>query len=648
MNKKTALFAILIISSLTVVSFYNATTINAAQEPFANLVFKTYGGGRWADVALYIAQYLRDIGVDIEIKMLEWSIFIGELVASHDYDLGIVGIQGGGASPDSRSIFTEAGSLNLFGLTRDLPYGNLSETMQTEGISITDLEVRQQHYYDWQVLMMDKVLPFLPLYSYRTYIATWATVEGYDIRWGVYDSLPYMSITGAHEGQEDITEWNEADLMWVEFNPLLSDDGPSSNIWTLSSEPVIQFSPDLAPVKTGLVYDWDQIDDFHYKFYMRDGVFWNPSYNVTERTSSSTALADVPTGDLMVGLQGEYSDGTNQQVTAKDAVFTYAAWNNGNVSEDLTYHDWISNCYVDPADDLAFHIEIDANPATPEKELYVDFWTQVPYNILPEFYLNSTTWDTYKTYTAGGYPNWGLHSDMITTPEWRGYSESIFGCGKFMLDYYVKHSVTVLQKSPYWFGVGAIDGTEGMDFPIETWNVRVIPDQTAELAEFKAGKLDIFNFGGAFDSERKQMQADPRFTVQTRIGSFYDFVFFNLNRPFVGGADNFVWLTEPGKEEYTKGVAVRKAMCYAIDREEINQVVGAGEWFVAHTTIQPFTAYYYFDDIEPKYSRDLGLAHEWLTAAGYVVVFETPLPILAILAAIGAVSIIELYRRRKK
>jgi len=647
MKKKTAFFAILIISSLTVVSFYNATTINAAQEPFANLVFKTYGGGRWADVALYVAQYLRDIGIDIEIKMLEWSIFIGELVATHDYDLGIVGISGAGDSPDSRSIFTETGSLNLFGLTKEIPYGNLSETMQTDGISITDLEVRQQHYYDWQVLMMDKIVPFLPLYAYRTYISTWSTAVGYDIRWGIYDSLPYMTFTGTHEGQDDITEFNEADLMWVELNTLITDDGPSANIWGLSSEPIIQYN-DFAPLKTGFVYDWDQIDDYHYKFYCRDGVYWNPSYNVTERTSSSVPLADVPTGELMVGLKGEYSDGTNQQVTAKDAVFTYAAWANGNTSEDLTYHDWISNCYVDPADDMAFHIEIDANPATPEKEMFVDFWTRLPWNILPEFYLNSTTWDTYKTYTAGGYPNWGLHSDMILTTAWKTFSESCFGNGKFMLDYYVKHSVTVLQKSPYWFGVGAIDGTEGMEIPLETWNVRVIPDRTAELAEFKAGKLDVFSFGGSFDSERKQMQADSRFIVQTTIGAYYDFIFFNLNRPFIGGADNFVWLTEVGKEEYTKGVAVRKAICYAVDREEINQVVGAGEWFVCHSTLRPYTAYYYYDDIEPKYSRDLALAQEWLSAAGYEITLPTPTPFLAIIAAIGAASAIALYRRKRK
>ncbi len=646
MNKKTAFFAILIISSLTVMSFYSATTVNAAQEPFANLVFKTYGGGRWSDVSLYVAQYLRDIGIEIEIKMLEWSIFIGELVVSHDYDLGIVGIGGGGASPDMRDVYTTTGSLNLYGLDTVIPYGNLSETMQTEGISITDLDERQAHYYEWQELMMDKIVPMLPLYSYRSYAGVWANTVDYDIRWGITDSMPYMSYSGLHEGQDSLDEWNEADLMWRELNPLLTDDGPSATIWARCSESIVQWSPDLAPLRTGLVEDWEQIDDFHYKFTMRDDVWWNPSYNVTERDASSVLLADIPTGELMVGLKGEYSDGENQQVTAKDAVFTYSAWSNANVSESVTYHDWINDIYVDETDPLSFHIHIDANPATVEKEMYVDFWARLPWNILPEFFLNST--DPTVTYTAGGVKNWGIYADMINTPAWQTFSVSVFGNGKFMMDYYIPHSVTVLTRSPFWFGVGALDGQTGMTPFVETINMRVIPDNTAELAEFKAGKLDWFGGFSQFPAERKQMQADPRFTVTTTIGGYIDFIFFNLKRPFIGGADNFVWLTEAGKTEYTKGVAVRKAICYAIDREEINQVIGDGEWLISHSVLYPFTAFYYYDDIAPKYSRDLELSQEWLAAAGYEITIETPLPILAIVAAIGAASAIALYRRKRK
>jgi len=130
MNRKTAFFALFILSSLLIMSAYNASNISAEQQPIANLVFKTNGGGVRPDYGLYIAQYLRDIGIQVEVKVEEWSVFVGELILTHDFDIGVVGLSGGGASPDMRDVYTEGGSLNLFGLTKDMPYGNDSENMQ--------------------------------------------------------------------------------------------------------------------------------------------------------------------------------------------------------------------------------------------------------------------------------------------------------------------------------------------------------------------------------------------------------------------------------------------------------------------------------------------------------------------------------------
>ncbi|MHA1223897.1 MAG: ABC transporter substrate-binding protein [Candidatus Heimdallarchaeaceae archaeon] len=370
---------------------------------------------------------------------------------------------------------------------------------------------------------------------------------------------------------------------------------------------------------------------------MRDNVYWNPSYNTTGRDASSDPLDTIPTSELMVGLKnGEYSDGTNQQVTAKDAVFTYIAWANDVVSESTSYHDWISDIYVDETDPLAFHILIDGDPSTPEREQYVDFWARLPWEIMPEFFLNST--NPTVTYTAGGVKTWGLYSDIVNTPQWIAFSTSAFGCGKYMLDYYIKNSVTVMRRSPHWFGVGAIDGTTGMQPFVDTINIRVIPDASAELAEFKAGKLDWAGLT-LFPAERKQMQADPRFDVQTFITASFSFMFYNMRRPFIGGSDNFVFLDEPGKTEYTKGCAVRKAMNYAIDRDEMNQVLHDGEYLIANSVLYPFTAFYYYNDII-KYNYDLDAAIEWLTAAGY------EMPILGIVAILGAAAIVALRRRK--
>ena len=633
----------MILSSLAVMSVYNANNTYAGVQPIANLVCKTNGGGVRPDYCLYIAQYLREIGIEIEVRVEEWTVFVGTLMLTRDFDIGVVGLSGGGASPDMVDIYGEDGSLNVFGMNTEMPYGNESENMMIEGVTITDLEQRQQHYYDWQTLVMDKIVPILPLFAPRSYVVTWSNTKGYDSRWGIVDSLPYIEYDGLHEGQESLTEFSIADANWRDLNPLQTDDTSSSFIFALMAESIVGWSPDLAPLKTSLVEDWEQIDEYHFKFNMRDNVYWNPSYNITGRDVSSDPL-DPATTPLMEGLKaGETSDGTNQQVTGKDAVFTYLAWANSIVSESPTYHNWISNAYVDPIDPLSFHIEIDGNPATPELEQYVDFWARLPWEILPEFFLNSSS--TEVTYTSGDAECTGIYDGILDTAPWVYYSTSAFGCGKYMLDYYIRSSVTVLQASPYWMGIGAIDGT-AQDLDIETFNVRVIPDISADLAEFKAGKLDWTSLT-AFSSERKQMQADPRFDVQSFVGASMTFMFINMRRPFIGGVDNFVYLTEIGKEEYTVGTAVRKAMCYAVDRDEINQVIHDGEYLLSHSVIYPYTAYYYYNDII-KYNRDLGAAVEWLAAAGYFPeVTDIPLPFFGILAAIGAAAFVALYRKKK-
>ncbi len=654
MKKKAVYLTLFILANLLITSGFNSTVTVKGSEPIANLVFKTNGGGVRPDYGLFIAQYLRDIGIEVDVKIEEWSVFVGTLILTHDYDIGMVSLSGGGASPDMRDSYTTDGSLNCYQLDREIPYGNESENMQDIGVTITDLAERQQWYYDWQELMMDKIVPILPLYAPRSYVGIWANTEGYDGRWGIVDSLPYMSYDGYHDGQVSLNEFNLADANWRELNPLFSDDTSSSFIWSLMSEPVVQFSPDLAPLKTGLVEDWEQVDEFHWKFYMRDDIYWNPSYNVTLRDASSDPLSSIPTGDLMVGLKnGEYSDGTNQQVTAKDAVFTYLVWSNAMISESTTYHDWISACYVDPVDPLAFHIEIDGNPDTPGVEHYVDFWARLPWDVLPEFFLNST--NPTISYTDGHAQCTGLYPEMLSTPQWVAFSTSAFGCGKYMLDYAIDNSVTVLKSSPYWFGIGAFDGT-AQDLDLDTINIRVIPDTSAELAEFKAGKLDWTGLT-EFPAERKQMQADPRFEVQTFVSASMGYMFYNLKRPFVGGADNFIYLDAPGKEEYTKGVAVRKAMNYAIDRDEMNQVLHDGEYLICQSVLYPFTAYYYYNDII-KYNYDLYASFEWLDAAGYPTgelpptttggtTEDTPFPVFALIAAIGAAASIAFYRRRK-
>ncbi len=643
MKKKSAIFAIFILSSLVVMSAYNANTLQA-QGPIANIVLKTNGGGVRPDMALYIAQYLRDIGIEVEVKVEEWVVFLGTLFLTHNYDIGIVGLTGGGAYPGGRDVWMTDGSLNVFGLGPDIPYQNESEEMQDTQVTMVDPDERQAYLYEWQQLVMDKIIPILPLYSARVYNVLWANTLGYDERWGLRDSLPYMSYDGYHSGQEDLTEFSFADANWKDLNPLFSDDSSSSTLAGYLLESILQLNPDFAPLKTGLVYDWEQIDETHFQFWMMDDVYWNPSYNSTDRDANSVPLGDIPVGEYMVGLRdGLPSTGTSHQVTAKDAVFTYLTWSNAEISESTSYQEWISDCYVDPVDELSFHIHIDGDPDTPEIESYADMWANLPWEVLPEFFLNST--DPTVTYTEGGVECTGLYADMINTPQWVAFSTSAFGCGPYSLDYSIKNSVSVLRRWDGWHGKGAITGETGLTPFVDSINIRVIPDISAELAEFKAGKLDIAGVT-SFASERKIMQADPQYIVNSFIASSMRFMFFNLRRPFIGGVDNNIFLDEAGKEEYTVGAAVRKAINYAVDRDEMNTVIHDGESWVAHSVIYPSQAFYYYNDII-KYNYDPDASFEWLEAAGYDIPERTPFPVFAIFAAIGAAAFLAYYRKRK-
>ena len=586
-----------------------------------NMIIKTNGGGVRPDICLYVAQYLRDIGIDVQVKVEEWTQFLGTLCITTDFDMGFLSFEGEKGSPDLRNIYSVNGGQNFFGLDYDIPYVNQSEEMLDQGVVTLDLEERQQLYYEWQNLIMDKIIPIFPFFSARNYIATWANTENYHERWGLSNSLPYMNYVGFHTGQVDLTEFNLADNNWKSLNPLISIDSTSSLVQSLLMEPIVQMNPDFAPIKTGLVYDWEIIDENHYKFYMLDEVFWNPSYDSWSRDSNSVPLPSIPDGELLTGLKtGEYSNGTNQQVKAKDAVFTYLASANSAVSESTVNYEWISDIYVDPLDDLSFHVHMDGDPDTPDIETFADMWTRLPINCLPEFFLNSS--NPTVTFTAGGVECTGLYPAIVDTPQWIAYYASAFGCGKYSLDYAIKNSVTVLKRSPCWFGIGALDGATGLTPFVETVNIRVIPDLTAALSEFKAGKLDFVDLTNNYPTDRKVMQADSKYTVLSFMGNSISCIAFNLRRPHIGGVSNEQFLIAEGKEEYTKAIALRKAICYAIDRNEINDVLYDGERMICNSPMSPSAAYYYYNDIL-KYDHDLTKAKEWFDAA-------FPIPIIDI------------------
>ncbi|MCG3222502.1 MAG: hypothetical protein H7641_14065, partial [Candidatus Heimdallarchaeota archaeon] len=647
----------LLLGSLLIISITCADTIilaDACDDKIGSLIMRYHLGGASAPTyAHYIQQYLEEIGIEVTLINEDWEAYMYTLIFNPAYDITYVALTNGGATPEARSVYTENGSLNIFRFSKDIPYYNESEQMQNQAETILNLDERQQLYYDWQQLMMDKIVPILPLYTPNFYSVIWSNIKGYDMRWGFDASCPYMYFEGLHEGQESVEEFNIRDAMWSELNPILLSDTSSQWIYSLAADSLLEWSPDQIPLKTGVINDWEQISDNHYKFYMRDNIFWNPSFNVTGRNASSLPLVTesspgiwevTDSNILMQGLKaGEESNGINQQITAKDAVFTYLTLGNLNISKNHDTIDFISDIYVDPVNDLAFHIEVDGDPDTSEIEPYIDFFVGMNFNTLPEFFLNSS--NPSLTYSSGGVETRGLYDEIVNSTQWQVFSKSCFGHGKYLLDYYEENVITVHTRSPFWFGIGAIDGVTGKTPFVESVNTHVIPDDHSSLADFKDGKLDYMGIS-SFPEERKLMQEDSRFEVQSEVRDYFLFLAFNLQREFVGGEDNKVFLTEPGKENYTKACAVRKAICYAIDREEMNNDFHDGEYIIAHNPMYPYTAFYYYDDVI-KYDYNLDKAREWLEAAGYIETKETISTALSCILAIVMLQTSIFVKRRK-
>jgi len=641
---KLVAFVLCIVTLLSVLQ--TSTYVYGTSEFHVNLVMKVGGGGVRPNYGLYIAQYLREIGIDVEIRVEEWTVFVGTIIITHNFDLVILGLSGGSSIQDMREVYTENGKLNLFGLTTTIPYCQESEELQNQALITSDFSERQRILYEWQKLMMDQIIPLLPLYSPRCYIATWANLIGYDGRWGIANSLPYMEFDGYHEGQLSLEEFRIADADWERLNNLFFSHRASNLITDLYSEKIIGWSPDFAPLKTGLIVDWQEINSNHYKFFLRDNIFWNPSYNITDRDENSIPLYSISTIDLMTGLKdNQYSDGTNQMVTAKDVIFTLLCHANPVLYENLeTDHlSWLSDIYIDPVDPLAFHVLIDGDPNTSEKEMYVDFWVDLNLDILPEFFLNSS--DPTITYTTGNVKCRGIFSDIVNTTEWISFTKSGFGCGKYLLDY-TNDDETVLRASPHWFNIGVIDGTK-QDLDIESFIIKKIPELSSALNEFKEGKLDLLKAAYFYQGLRTWDPHQQKIEIQSFLLNSFSFMAFNLRRPFIGGVDNSEFLTDEVVENYTKACAVRKAICYSIDRNEMNQLLHDEEYLVVHSVLQPYYAFYYFNDII-KYDQDYDAARLWLSYAGYIEYEATVAIFPSVFIIIAVVTLVVLNKKLSK
>ncbi|NPE08699.1 MAG: hypothetical protein GNW80_10500 [Asgard group archaeon] len=591
-----------------------------AAEPVFSLVAKTNGGGVRPDYLNFLKQHLARIRINLDVIVQDWPTFVGELIAFRDFDVCYVSLTGGGADPDFTGVYDENASLNLFGYHTSMDWDDdkdtgLNEWYMKEGTLIMppDSEERVQHYWAWQQYFMDKICPMAPTFSPTGYGAQWANLVGYNYTDGIVPSWGKMDFVGTHAGQVNADELVRVDAAWSDFNPLFQDDTSSSFISNAALDTLITYDADLS-VWPNLAESYTMLNDTWLRITARQGIPWG----------------DDPDGLFL-----------SEEFDIYDVYFTLYAWK--HVSNDQHLWNWVEDMEI--IDQWTMDIFIDGDDSTPENEPFAPFLPSLWTNILPEHYLN-------QTQLADGV------TPDITHPSWNTFATNVFGTDLFEISSFTEGVETVLSlKTDCWkfdpvvtadpdlnwderFGI--VTGWDGL----HTIRIRIMPDQQTQLLEFEAGKIDLIPITWNPD-KRDEYLADPDFSVQS--DTLYGFGFFGFNmrevRPVIGSRAE-----APLDPTLTVGLCVRKAIAFAIDRFEINNVIHRGEYTISDTPMYPKMGVWNNPNII-RYNHDIDKARYYMTVAGYDVDYtiETPgFGLWITLSSLVAVATISLIFIRKK
>ena len=165
------------------------------------------------------------------------------------------------------------------------------------------------------------------------------------------------------------------------------------------------------------------------------------------------------------------------------------------------------------------------------------------------------------------------------------------GTGPFVFEEWVQNDHITLSKNPtYWRGVP----------PLDQWTFKVVPNQTVLTQQLKTGEVD---YGVIQPSDVETMQKQSSVTVQ---------MYSTFSETF------WCYQLDPAKSTVFQDKAVRQALLYALDREQIVNAVLFGYAAVAIGTIPPVSWAYNPDGITLKYPYDVAKAKSLLDQAGWV------------------------------
>ena len=544
------------------------------------------------DILFYLQEALAKIGIAVDVQIQEWFTFVNNLLYDRNFDIYTVAMTGSSLDPDFSDIYAENATLNVFGYNTSMDYNatlgtGINEWYLQEGKMIMppDSQERIDHYWEWENYFMDKLMPIIPLYTPKNYNALWSNLEGYNYsanrnrlsevrtllqQWGK------MYWNGLHSGQMSTSEIIIANSIWSTLNPLGVYDSVNRFYIDTVTDPMIWFDPNCK-AQPHILTDWVHINDTHVRLSIREGIKWQTD----------------PDGLF-----------TNEYLDAKDIYFTLYCYK--YISSDSYSWSWLKDITI--VDDFTLDIYIDYDSMTLENEPYHQYLLYLSNPILPEHYLNQTQiFD-------------GVTPDQ-THPSWLKYTENVFGTGLFeIIDSIPGIGMNLTVFPDCWWLNSSITSDPSLDWinrfgafsgGLSDLKIKTIADINDRIAEFNKGTLDLVSMDNS--TIRADYLYNSSIEIQNAKMAYFPYIGFN------GASSRGTPLQNsnpcPFKPEISIGLAVRKAIAHALDKEIIKGF--HDELAVVNDAPIHGSLGMWVNPNVIKYDYNLTKAKEYLLFAGY-------------------------------
>ncbi|NHJ84987.1 MAG: hypothetical protein FK734_05965 [Asgard group archaeon] len=552
---------------------FQISNIKCNIYPFFTLTVKTFNNPLYLDHLNLIKQQLARIGIDLKIDFISTSL----LLESEPYaycDLVFMPISYNTLNTNFQKLFGENGSLNYWGYNIEMDYDAKLETGINEWLlekcnSILPYNSNEhiQACWDWQQYFMDKLCPMKPLFTSKRYAVCWSELQGYNFTKGLLQSWGKMSWLYQHQGQINNNEIVIVDKPWADLNPLFQDDSASEFVSNAILDPLIWFEPD-GSYWPHLAEEIILLNDTHLRIKCREGIRWqfDPENMFTS----------------------EFFD-------AEDIFFTLYSW--AHLSNIQHEYEWIDDMKI--VDQYTIDIFIDNDKSTPEANPFASVLEMLAVNILPEHFLNQTQLAD-------------LQTPDISHESWAVFATHCFGTGLFQIATSIPNIQSLLTLNENcWRLNQELTSDPSLDWinrfgtfegGLNQLNILHYTNDQLAFSEFEKGSIDILN-NIDFTSYRFKLDSYKTrqiYNVQSKLNNDLWVLIYNM-RP----NSEFLGCNEPTYYDpnITIGLAVRKAISYAINRDEINTVIHGGlftisDWPIpaAMTTwCNPNIIDYYYD-----------------------------------------------------